>query len=108
VIEITEFRWKVDKVTINGKGVTQMSIAQISPNSVFANPAHVNPLAQSARQTAVPQINQLAQNTIEKTKTDTVTISPQAMTMNSKLHSPAEETPENAAQRTAGRDRGRG
>jgi len=80
-----------------------MPIAQISQKSVFANPAHVNPLAKTDGHAAATQINQLAQNTVEKTKTDTVTISPQAVMMSSKLHGPADESGEYAAKRSSAR-----
>ena len=78
-----------------------MSMAQISPKSVFSNPAHVNPLARTDRQAAVAHINQTAQAAVDKTKTDTVTISPQALKMNSRIHTPAKESREDAAERTA-------
>lgn len=56
-----------------------MSMAQLSPNSVAANPAHVNPQVKADQTTSVPQINQDAQKSVEVAKTDTVTISPQAL-----------------------------
>jgi hypothetical protein len=56
-----------------------MTLQQISPNSVAANPAYVNSQAKSDRSTAIPQVNQHAQQAIRAIKTDTVTISQQAL-----------------------------
>jgi hypothetical protein len=83
-----------------------MSMAQISPKSVFSNPTHVNPLAKTDRQAAVIHINQTAQAAVDKTKSDTVTISPQALKMNSRIDSSAKESREDAAERTAQKDSG--
>lgn len=58
-----------------------MSIAQLSPNSVAANPAIVNPQVKADQATAAPQVTQDAQKTVQAAKTDTVTISPQAVQM---------------------------
>jgi hypothetical protein len=58
-----------------------MSIAQLSPNSVAANPAAVNPQVKAEQVAATPQVNQTAQKTIQAAKTDTVTVSPQAVQM---------------------------
>jgi hypothetical protein len=86
--------------------VIQVAFIQISPKSVFSNPAHINPLAKTDRQTAVAHINQTAQAAVDKTKTDTVTISPQALKMNSRIYNPAKESREDAAERTAQKDSG--
>jgi len=56
-----------------------MSIQQISPNSVVANPAHVNPQVKTDQSTATPQAAQDALKVAQSIKTDTVTISPQAL-----------------------------
>lgn len=56
-----------------------MLIAQLSPNSVNASPAHINPQAREEQATTAPQISQDAQKSIQATKTDTITISPQAL-----------------------------
>lgn len=56
-----------------------MPIAQLSPNSVNANPAYINPQVKAEQATTVPQVSQDAQKSVQATKTDTVTISPQAL-----------------------------
>jgi vacuolar-type H+-ATPase subunit H len=56
-----------------------MTIAQISPNSVAANPAHVNPQVKADQTASSPQASQDAQKFLQAAKTDTVTISPQAL-----------------------------
>ena len=56
-----------------------MAIQQLSPNSVAANPAYVNPQAKADRASAAAQANQAAQKAIQVIKTDTVTISEQAL-----------------------------
>ena len=56
-----------------------MSIAQLSPHSVNANPAHVNPQVKADQATSVPQVSQEVQKAIQGIKTDTVTISRQAV-----------------------------
>ena len=59
--------------------VVPMSIAQLSPNSVNANPAHVNPQVKADQIASAPQANQTAQQSIQATKTDTATFSHQAV-----------------------------
>jgi hypothetical protein len=56
-----------------------MSMAQLSPNSIIANPAHVNPQVKADQITSAPQVNQEAQQSVQATKTDTVTFSQQAV-----------------------------
>ena len=56
-----------------------MSLQQISPNSVAANPAYVNSQVKIDKSTATPQVNQNAQQAVQSIKTDTVTISKQAL-----------------------------
>ncbi|MDD2899474.1 MAG: hypothetical protein PHI31_12265 [Desulfuromonadaceae bacterium] len=56
-----------------------MLIAQLSPNSVNANPAYVNPQVKAEQATTVPQVSQDARKSVQVTKTDTVTISSQAL-----------------------------
>ena len=56
-----------------------MAISQISLNSVATNPAYTNPYAKTEQQTSVPQVNQDAQKAPQVAKTDTVTISQQAL-----------------------------
>jgi hypothetical protein len=55
-----------------------MSMAQLSPNSIIANPAHINPQVKAEQTVAVPQVNQDAKQSIQTTQTDTITFSQQA------------------------------
>jgi len=77
-----------------------MSMAQLSPNSVVANPAHINPLAQTDQHAQLAKANEAAQQTIQKTKTDSVTISKQALMMSEQANRAAEEKKEDAAQKS--------
>ncbi|MBW4056282.1 MAG: hypothetical protein HIU83_12950 [Proteobacteria bacterium] len=58
-----------------------MSMAQLSPNSVTAEPVHVNPQVKADQTAALPQIHQDTLKSVQAAKTDTVTISPQALQM---------------------------
>lgn len=57
-----------------------MAISPISTNSLN-NGGFVNPYAKSEQLAAIPQLNQDAQKSPQAAKTDTVTISPQALKM---------------------------
>ena len=72
-----------------------MSIAQLSTESVTANPAHTNPHVRTDKAAETAQANQTAENTLKKERTDTVTISRQAVQMAAKPHGPNETTKEN-------------
>jgi hypothetical protein len=77
-----------------------MSITQISPNSVMANPVDVNPQVKAEQATAASQVSQDAQKTANTTKTDSVTISKQAVQMlASDGDSAAREIKESAAEK---------
>lgn len=58
-----------------------MAISQISMNSVATNPAYTNPYAKTDQSaaTAQGQMNQNAQKTTKQMRTDTVTLSQQAI-----------------------------
>jgi len=56
-----------------------MSIQQVSPNSVAADPASVNPQVKSDQMTAPPLVDQNIQKSIQTAITDTVTISQHAV-----------------------------
>ena len=58
-----------------------MSIPPISPNSVVVNPTEINPHVQVAQSATVAKSAAKTDKAIEKTKTDSVTISRQAATM---------------------------
>ena len=85
-----------------------MSMAQISPNSVAANPASINPQVKTYQSSATPQVNLDAQKTVQAAKTDTVTISPQALQMLANDGDTlAVEAKETAAQKTSEKLRGK-
>ena len=79
-----------------------MSIAQLSPTSVAANPAYVNPQVKTENNSTPNQSNQTAQVSVQSMKTDTVTLSPQALQMSSK----AEESRENGAEKSYEKSKG--
>lgn len=56
-----------------------MAISQVSPNSITTNPTYTNPYAKADQSTGAPQMAQSAQKTVQTAKTDTVTISQQAL-----------------------------
>lgn len=77
-----------------------MSIQQLSPNSIVANPAHVNPQVRTDQAAASPQVNQETQKSVQALKTDTVTISRQALQMlENDGDSAAKKTGENGAEK---------
>ncbi|MSN25886.1 MAG: hypothetical protein GJV46_08465 [Geobacter sp.] len=83
-------------------------MAQISPNSVAANPASINPQVKTDQSSAAPQVNLDAQKTVQAAKTDTVTISPQALQMLANDGDTlAVEAKETAAQKTSEKLRGK-
>jgi hypothetical protein len=58
-----------------------MAIVSLSPNSVLAAPIQVNPQIRVDLQHSLPQMAQDAQRTAQANRTDTITISPQALKM---------------------------
>ncbi len=90
------------------EGVIRMSIAQLSPNSILVAPSQVNAPTQSVQHAALAQASQAAQGALVKTKTDTVTISSQAATMNSRASRLAEESREDGTERTTQKKRRQG
>lgn len=84
-----------------------MAIAQLSPNSVNANPSYLNPLVQSDNQASMAKAGESVQNSIRQIQTDTVTISRQALKMASQSYSPAEDTKERAPQKASERSQGK-
>lgn len=85
-----------------------MSISQISPASIQANPANVNPQVKTDQATAAPQVNQDVQKAVQAIKTDTVTISKQAVQMlASDGDTPAVEAKETAAEKASEKLRGK-
>ncbi len=76
-----------------------MSIEQISPGSITANPSYVNPQVKTDQTASAPQANQDALKTVQAAKTDTVTISPQAVQLASDGDTSAQEAMEGAAEK---------
>ena len=58
-----------------------MTTSQVSLNSINSNPAYTNPYAKTDQPAATAQIKQDAQKSTQTSKTDTVTISQQALQM---------------------------
>lgn len=78
-----------------------MAISQVSLNSVAANPAYTNPYAKTEQQTAVPQVNQDALKSPQTAKTDTVTLSRQALQKVNENQNDQEQTNKNPDSLTA-------
>ena len=80
-----------------------MEISSISPNSVLPDPAQIKP--QTKTDQAPVQVNQEVQKAADAAKTDSVTISPQALQKNQQLtndgDSAAKEASESAAEKAA-------
>jgi hypothetical protein len=77
-----------------------MSIAQLSPTSVAANPAYVNPQVRTDNSTTPIQANQSAQVSVQTFKTDTVTLSRHALEMSSKSSAAQDESKQSSAAKT--------
>lgn len=76
-----------------------MSMAQLSPISVLANPAHVNPQVKADQVTSVPQVNEDAQKVAQTAKTDTVAFSEHAVKkVVNDVYSAVQEMKEKAAE----------
>ncbi len=85
-----------------------MSIQLLSPNSVAANPTHVNPQVKAAQTASIPQADQNVQKAVQALKTDTVTISREALQMLSKDgDTTARETRESVAEKASEKARGK-
>lgn len=82
-----------------------MPISQISPNSLTNSSPYVNPYARTTEQSpaSIQQGNQEGQQAAKLAKTDTVTISPQALQMAGNGDSKAEETKEDQEKKQGGR-----
>ena len=85
-----------------------MSIEQISPASVTASPANINPQAKVEQAATPAQASQDAQKAIQTLKTDTVTISKQAVQqLASDGDTPAVEAKETAAEKATEKLKGK-
>jgi uncharacterized membrane protein YccC len=85
-----------------------MAMAALSPNSVLASPVQVNPQVSSDLQTSLPQVAQDAQKAANAVKTDTITISAQALKMADDKNVAAERTANKAADEQLARDKADG
>jgi hypothetical protein len=74
-----------------------MATVQISPNSLLMNPADVNPLAHPAYQNPPHKIKELNNKAVEQIKTDTVTISQEAIAKSLELSSSEEASDKKGA-----------
>lgn len=74
-----------------------MAISQVSLNSITTNPAYANPYAKTDQPAAAAQMNQDAQKTGQVAKTDTVTISQQALQKVNEGQNSQNETRQNQA-----------
>lgn len=78
-----------------------MTMAALSPSSLLASPAHVNPQVKTAVRASEPQVAQDAQRVSEATQTDTITISPQALKMADDKNALAKEAANSADEQQA-------
>jgi hypothetical protein len=79
-----------------------MAIAQISPNSVLPpNSYQVNPQARTDLVVTATQATQATDKVVKAAKTDTVTISPQAVQMASDKDSSVREATENTTDKAS-------
>lgn len=65
------------------------TIAQISPNSIAARPVDVNPSAQTAQNASLAATTQASSKSVQQSRTDTVTISSQALKLAAQLEKSA-------------------
>jgi hypothetical protein len=61
------------------------AIAQLSPNSIAASPIDVNQASQTPQNAINVKSGEVAQKTAQKSKTDTVVVSSQALKLSSRL-----------------------
>lgn len=79
-----------------------MSMAQLSPTSVLANPAHVNPQVKADQVTSVPQVSEDARKVVQAATTDSVAFSQQAVKkVVNDVYSAIQEMKESAAEAAA-------
>ena len=84
-----------------------MSIA-VSPNSMNVNPAYINPQVKTDQAISVPQVSQDSQKKVQTAKTDTVTISSQALQkLASDGDTQAQESKESSAEKATETFRGK-
>ncbi len=79
-----------------------MPIPQISANSVLATPADLNPPAQTVQNSTVVKADEAVQKAEVESKTDSVTISKQALRKASELFNLAEKAQDSPLNRAEG------
>lgn len=70
---------------IERKVIPMSTLAQLSPNSVAARPIDVNQAAQTPQNAINVKSGEVAQKSAQKSKTDTVIVSSQALKLASRL-----------------------
>ena len=76
-----------------------MSIPQISPKSVLANPTDLNPQVHTAQNSSVAKAAEAAQKVAIESKSDSVTISRQALSKAAQVQSHSGEAKESHAEK---------
>lgn len=71
-----------------------MSIPQLSPNAVIANPTNINPLAHASHNVSAAVAGSMAQQKTAQSKSDSVTISRQALEKAAQAEAHSEEAKE--------------
>jgi hypothetical protein len=103
-------QWKPDKRSQKVEfllEVVPMSIAQVFLNSMSANPTYLNPQVKTDVAASIQQISQDTNKTTQAAKSDTVTISAQALQkLASDGDSQAKETKESGAEKATETFRG--
>ncbi|HPX61752.1 MAG TPA: hypothetical protein PLN25_08285 [Deltaproteobacteria bacterium] len=72
-----------------------MSIAQLSPTIVTANPSYINPTARAESNAYNVQQQQSAIGSVQGGKTDTVTLSSEALQMSARANGQLDESRQN-------------
>jgi hypothetical protein len=83
-----------------------MSIPQISPTSVLASPAELNPQVQASQLSTIAKAGEAAQKASEEKKSDSVTISRQALSKSSEVLSHSAEAKERHSEKVKEKQRG--
>jgi hypothetical protein len=71
-----------------------MSIPQISPNRVLANPADLNPQVQATQNSSIAKAGEATQKASVENKSDSVTISRQALSKSKEIFRHSEDAKE--------------
>lgn len=77
-----------------------MTLPQLSPASIIANPGNINPLAHANNNTAAAVAGTMAQQSTKRSKSDSVTISREALAKAAEAGNGKEAQTKDAAQKT--------